>query len=143
MTKYHSIGYNPSQLVEKLFRENLVIGVGVAINHETLEALREFQTEGEPDFLTELIDAYLGDSPQRLISMKTALTQKDVGAFAKAAHALKGSSGNLGAEILSSLCLKGEQFGKKGDLLSAQDLFPKIEDEYQIVSSELTVLRRP
>jgi HPt (histidine-containing phosphotransfer) domain-containing protein len=118
-------------------------GDNVAINQETINALREYQTEGEPDFVTELIDAFLADSPQRLNSMKAALLNQNPLEFGKSAHGLKGSSGNLGADKLASLCFQGEVFGKNGNLSGASEQYSLIEAEFQIVIEELKSMRKP
>jgi HPt (histidine-containing phosphotransfer) domain-containing protein len=115
----------------------------VALNRQTIEALREFQTEGEPDFVTELVDAYIGDSPMRLQAMRDAMASQDESSFGKAAHGLKGSSGNLGAEKLAALCLQGEQFAKAGNMAGAQGIFSQIESEFLTVCAELKALRKP
>jgi HPt (histidine-containing phosphotransfer) domain-containing protein len=112
------------------------------LNMETLEALRAYQIEGDPDFLTELIDAYLSDAPVRIQAMQSALGQQDLSAFAKAAHALKGSSGNLGAETLARLCLQGEMAGRNQDLQQAQQAFLLIKEELVSASRDLNALRK-
>jgi HPt (histidine-containing phosphotransfer) domain-containing protein len=112
------------------------------LNLETLEALRAYQIEGDPDFLTELIDTYLTDAPTRILAMQTALDRQDLAAFAKAAHALKGSSGNLGAETLARICLQGEMAGRNQDLQQTQQAFLLIKDELASASRELNALRK-
>lgn len=115
----------------------------MSLNLETLEALRAYQIEGEPDFITELIDTYLADSPQRLQAMEDALKNQDLSAFAKAAHALKGSSGNLGAEALARTCLQGEMAGRNQDLVQAQLSLGLIRNEWNAAAGELKTLRKP
>jgi len=113
------------------------------VNLQTLEALRSFQEEGQPDFLTELIDTYLNDSPQRLENLRQAVTEGDMTAVSRAAHAWKGSSGNLGAENLSRLLYQIELAAKSGDNKAVSDSFWEAETEFQSVKKFLGDQRRP
>lgn len=114
---------------------------GQCLNMETIAALRSYQEDGQPDFLTELIDAYLDDSPQRLSNLHRAIENKDAEQAARVAHALKGSSGNLGAERLAGWMLKAEMAGKNGEVQKLQELLPSIQSEFDAVSLQLRALR--
>ncbi len=59
---------------------------------------------GEDDFLDVVIKGFILEGEQLLASMQEALLKKDYTAFKELAHALKGSSGNLGAEALFQVC---------------------------------------
>ena len=51
-----------------------------------------------------LLDAYLDDSERRMGEIGDALDSGDLERLRTAAHALKGSSANVGAEALAALC---------------------------------------
>jgi signal transduction histidine kinase/CheY-like chemotaxis protein len=53
------------------------------------------------DFLGELIETYLEDSPQRLAEMQRALAANDLDSLRRAAHSLKSNSHNFGALALA------------------------------------------
>ncbi len=116
---------------------------GMCLNMETIATLRSYQEEGQPDFLTELIDAYLEDSPRRLESLRLSIEVKDADQAARAAHALKGSSGNLGAESLTEWMHQAEIAGKNGDIQKVFEILPRIQSEFDIVRRTLLSLRRP
>jgi two-component system sensor histidine kinase RpfC len=59
---------------------------------------------GEGDFLDVVIKGFILEGEQLLAAMQEALLKKDYDAFKESAHALKGSSGNLGAEALFRVC---------------------------------------
>lgn len=64
------------------------------------------------EFVKELIDAYLDDSPVLINEMKTALQDNDAATFRRAAHTLKSSSASLGVLALSEISKELEQIGK-------------------------------
>ena len=110
-----------------------------AIDRTTLETLREFQDTGEPDIVAELIEIFLQDTPPRLAAIREALHRADAGEIASAAHALKGSSANLGALQMSALCLKIETLGRAGTVEGADSLLADLEAEFLRVRDALSV----
>ena len=56
------------------------------------------------DLLGELSVLFLADADERLVTLRRALQRDDAPAFAAAAHALGGSSANVGATELAILC---------------------------------------
>ena len=72
-----------------------------------MSVLREFedvQCEGEPDLIVELIDLYLADAPDQLLAMKDFVLKANQVSLKRTAHTLKGSSANLGANGMATLC---------------------------------------
>lgn len=67
------------------------------IDPAALESLRAL---GDESFLQEIIDIFLDDTPTRITELRTSLASGDQGTFARAAHSIKGSASNLGAEPL-------------------------------------------
>jgi len=103
------------------------------LDRKIINGLRELQAEGEPDFLTELIDLFLEDSGILMDEMKVGLESFDMGMVRQAAHTLKGSGGSLGASQLVNLCSEMESQARLGtpDSLNAQ--FQKLLKEYSLV----------
>ena len=66
-----------------------------------LEHIRE-ATMGDDEFLAELIDLFLNDTPAQLEALRKAVRTGDAERATSAAHRLRGSSGNMGAESLSA-----------------------------------------
>ena len=56
-----------------------------------------------PTFIPELIHGFLDDTEQLMSDMKMALREKRYGEFRDIAHAIKGSAGNVGAQVLYDL----------------------------------------
>lgn len=65
-----------------------------------LEQLREVMGDAYP----ELLKAYLEDAPRRISTISRAIEEDDLDRVAREAHAFKGSSSNMGARELVSLC---------------------------------------
>jgi CheY-like chemotaxis protein/HPt (histidine-containing phosphotransfer) domain-containing protein len=107
------------------------------IDEKVLEGLRELQAEGEPDFLTELIDIYLEDAGRLVEEMNGALAGGHGGTASRAAHTLKSSSGNMGAHTLSQMCLDLELAAKEGDLGVAQAIYGELAKEFILVKDRL------
>ncbi len=70
------------------------------------EALhRLFDVIGEnPDSLAELIESFLEEAPLLLVQMQGAADSRDRVVLGRAAHTLKSSARDFGADQLSSLC---------------------------------------
>ncbi len=99
------------------------------LDQETILSLKEIMGEE----FTDLIETYVRDSQQRLNECIVAMEKHDIEGLQFAAHALKGSSANLGAAGLANLCLQVEAATKTGDLTSAtaplnqiQSLYPEV-----------------
>jgi signal transduction histidine kinase/CheY-like chemotaxis protein len=74
-----------------------------AIDRKVLAGLKAIGG-GDNDFVHEMIDLFLEQSPRNLEVMRAALDVGDLPAVAKAAHNMKSSSAYLGARRLSELC---------------------------------------
>lgn len=65
-------------------------------------------TDGDPDEEKELLTLFFEQADISIHSLKDAIDNKDDEEWRKAAHKLKGSSANFGANPLSSLCKNAE-----------------------------------
>jgi len=82
------------------------------IDPAVIASLRELGGEDDPGLLTELIDMFLDDAPARMAEMRRALDEGDIDGIARAAHALKSSSANMGAMLFSKLCKEVEEMAR-------------------------------
>jgi signal transduction histidine kinase/CheY-like chemotaxis protein/HPt (histidine-containing phosphotransfer) domain-containing protein len=78
-----------------------------------LQEFRDYDDE-ELTMTREVIGLFLADTPQRLEAIEAAVAARDAQALATAAHALKGSAGNVGATALHKLAGKLEASAKEG-----------------------------
>jgi HPt (histidine-containing phosphotransfer) domain-containing protein len=96
---------------------------------------------GDTAFLTEMIDAYLADSPQLLADLREALNTEDAELLRRGAHSLKSNSENFGAHALAALARSLEELGKSGSLADAYNLTELAAAEYERVKGALEVAR--
>jgi CheY-like chemotaxis protein len=111
------------------------------VNPRVLENLRQLQEPGEPDIIAQLIDLFLSELPTKLAAVQQAIEHRDATRLTKAAHTLKGSSANMGAQRAARVCLELEQLGKAGDLTGAVDLFARLEKELESAREALAQVR--
>lgn len=107
----------------------------LSVDPSVLASLRDFQQAGEPDFVTELIDLFLRDTTWQLELVRTAVANNEVNEFRRLAHLVKGSSGNIGAKPLATLCDAMENNELPNG--AACSLLLELENEFELVSSLL------
>ena len=108
-----------------------------SIDAKVMGDLRALQTGAAPGFLAELIDIYLKESEQHVKKIRASFDGRDAHGLERAAHTLKGSSGNLGAKALSALCAELQAAGRSADWARAAELVPKVEAEHAAAAAEL------
>ncbi|HEX8618920.1 MAG TPA: response regulator [Thermoanaerobaculia bacterium] len=87
------------------------------------------------DFFREIADLYLADAPLRLAEIREAAARNDAAAAASAAHALKSSSGNVGAGTVRQACADVEAAGREGRI--DHEAIERLENAYSRVADEL------
>jgi CheY-like chemotaxis protein len=85
-----------------------------------LEEFREFDDE-ELSMTRAVVDLFLADAPARLAAIAAALAAGDAAALSVAAHALKGSAGNIGATAVMAHCARLEADTASGGLPADAD----------------------
>lgn len=115
--------------------------VSAAVDRQVLANLRELQEPDEPDFVVELIDHLLAETPVRLASIGEAIAAGNAQSLNRLAHSLKSSCGNLGAMHLSSLCQALERAGADNQLEPAPALLAQAHAEFERVKAALDLER--
>jgi HPt (histidine-containing phosphotransfer) domain-containing protein len=93
------------------------------------------------EFVGELIDTYLEDSPKQLEAMRDAIREEDASALVRPAHTLKSNSRNLGATALAELCAELEAGARRGDLSGASERVAAAEAAFAAARLELAGMR--
>jgi two-component system sensor histidine kinase/response regulator len=93
------------------------------------------------DFLVELIDVYLDDTPTRLAQLRQALDGGDAETMTREAHTLKSSSANVGAMTLSALAQQVELAGRNGRTGSVAGEIGRMSAIFARVKAILEALR--
>ena len=112
-----------------------------AVDLAVLASYEEAQIEGEPDFVVELIDLYLDEVPRLFDSLHTAIQNNDSTTAKRAAHSLRGSSGNLGVLQMAAIAGELEHLANPSGT-SATQLLQSLEIEFQRVKEILNAERQ-
>jgi CheY-like chemotaxis protein len=92
--------------------------------------------------LKEIAALFLENSPEYLSRIRQALADRDSRALGRAAHALKGSVGNLAARAAFKAASRLEEMGEKGDLAESQEAYAALEQEIERLRLALAAFRK-
>jgi CheY-like chemotaxis protein/HPt (histidine-containing phosphotransfer) domain-containing protein len=101
------------------------------INLDVLESLRELDASGGMDLAKELLRIFLETAPQCVAQVETSIITGDSKALGQAAHTLKSSTANVGAETLSNYYRELEKLGREGRIDEARQLVDRVRQEHQ------------
>ena len=104
------------------------------INQATLNELIQ---STDYDFVKDLIDTYLEDTPKMFGEMQQALSAHNPEAFRRAAHSLKSNSASFGAMHLSAQAKELEMLGKAGNLAEVGNRLASLAAEFDRVKEVL------
>ncbi len=105
-----------------------------AIDGDRIRQLRRLEEETDPGLVERLIDLFLRSSSTDVGAMRRAIEDGDRPGLSAAAHRLKGSCGNLGAEHLAALAHELES-------AAPEAAFDELDVQLQAVESELGKVR--
>ncbi|QBE67083.1 response regulator [Pseudoduganella lutea] len=111
---------------------------GCSINRRALEAIRGLSADKGEVLVQRVLHAFIDDTPIRLASLHEAIATSNAGALRKAAHSLKSSSANVGADMLAQLSREMEQLGRTDTTSGAAALLSTMEREFTAVRDTLT-----
>jgi HPt (histidine-containing phosphotransfer) domain-containing protein len=103
------------------------------IDSKILAGFRELEIEGEESILGKLIDVFIENTPRVLKEARGALATRMSPQLERAAHTLKGSCSNFGAERMRAACERLEISSREGNLENAASLLKEIENEFELV----------
>ncbi len=104
------------------------------IDQATMNDLKE--TVGA-DFVIELIDAYLQETPSLIEGLQRSLAGQDAVAFTRAAHSIKSSSASLGLLAFSAQAKELEMLGKESRLADARPKVDSLCTAFDLVQKRL------
>lgn len=120
--------------VENSLRE---AGASSVVDLSLLATFRDLGGDEGPNILGQLIEVFLENSPKVLTEAREALESQSSPQLAHAAHTLKGSCSNFGAERLREACANLEQQANGGELNLARASLDKVEKEFNFVRMAL------
>ena len=102
----------------------------VVLDRAQFDHLCELQDDDDQDFIRDLIDLFLAETPRRLGEISAARAGKDMRALAQIAHTVKGAAANFGARALQTRCQQIEVLARAGKLADVDVLLSRLEEEY-------------
>ncbi len=95
---------------------------------------------GDVDLLREIAALFIEDCPRALAELRRAVEQRDASKIENAAHALKGSVANFGAQVAVDAAFRLEQMGRTGKLRESAEALGSLERALSTVCAELAAL---
>ena len=111
----------PAAMTGRIFDPHIVAG------------FREMGADEGGQLLDSLIETFLENTPQVIAAAREALARRAVAELERAAHTLKGSSSNFGAERMGAACAELERAAHDGALGGAVAMIDAIETEFASV----------
>jgi HPt (histidine-containing phosphotransfer) domain-containing protein len=113
-----------------------------AVDMELLNAFEELQLDDGSDLIVELIDLYLQELPQRVTKIREVSIETEWVLLKRAAHNLRGSSGNLGVRHVAEICEKLERMDDHDSPQTVADLVRLLEYESDRAGASLAAVRQ-
>ncbi len=95
---------------------------------------------GDLELLQELAQLFLDDYPKVMGELKKAIVSRDPELVERAAHTLKGSVSNFGADHVFDAALRLETLGRNEDLATVEPAFAQLETTLAALRPELIEL---
>ena len=109
--------------------------------HQFDEAVALSRVGGDSDLLKEIVELFLGDYPNTLEKIRSAVSARDAVALEHHAHSLKGSVSTFGAQNVFDAALELERKGRCCDLTGAEDGLGQLEWALGALRPELETLQ--
>jgi PAS domain S-box-containing protein len=119
--------------MREIEKEIVETGGAATIDPNIIAGFREMDIEGEESILGKLIDVFIENTPRVIEEARVALASNMSPQLERAAHTLKGSCSNFGAERMRMVCERLEVLAHEGDLEHARELIAQVEKEFQYV----------
>jgi two-component system, sensor histidine kinase and response regulator len=113
-----------------------------AVDAARLDELAELGDEEDPEWLASILEKFVEDAASRIVKLVVASESADAAQLGQVAHALKGSSGNIGAAGMVATCQQLQALGKSGSVQGAGDLIAALEKEFARVRTALGSYRQ-
>jgi two-component system sensor histidine kinase/response regulator len=108
-----------------------------ALCEETLQSLKELGSTIGDSFFPELIEAFERDATCHLGALRSASASGDTRRLREEAHALKGASCTIGAQVMGGICQQLENLGIAQNAEGAAELIVRLEREFDRVKNQL------
>jgi HPt (histidine-containing phosphotransfer) domain-containing protein len=96
-----------------------------------VEEMRLLQMEGEPDFVEEMVDLFVKETPSLIEAIRRSVAASNSEGLRRAAHTLKGNCNSIGATRMGALALDLERIGRGELVQDAGAIFAELESEFE------------
>jgi HPt (histidine-containing phosphotransfer) domain-containing protein len=103
--------------------------------------LAKLERLGGRDLVTQLIDSFTTQGPERRQVLSQAASGGDLRALADVAHLLVAGAGQLGAAALSEQAQRAEEAARRGDLAEVQALAARLLSTFDASLAALAAAR--
>ncbi len=117
-------------------------GMESVLDPAMLADLRQLEDEGAGSIVEELIDSFLANTPGRLVTIRGEVAAGRADRVRFLAHALKGSSGVLGACRLADACGGLEEHACSGLDGRSHEYLDRLDWEFERARAELVAMRQ-
>ena len=107
------------------------------LDQSVIESLRQLTPPGEPDVLAQVLQLFLQEVPPRIDRLRNAWIARDIEEVHRAAHSLKGSAGNIGAQRLFAVCRQLDDRQQPADSAATAALVNALNVEFGKVEAEI------
>jgi two-component system, sensor histidine kinase and response regulator len=109
----------------------------MVLDRSAVDAVLEASGEGAAEFFASLTEVYLRDARERVELLRAAAARGDAAALAETAHALKGSSANLGVKRVECLSRRIEALGRSDTVDGAREMIAVLSAEVEAGAAAL------
>ena len=110
------------------------------LNQAQISFIRNLDPENGDKLLKKILQTFLDTSIDLIKQIEEAVINQNAEDLCLAAHSLKSSSANIGAEGLSIIAQKMELCGKSCELNQAGPLLNNLQQQYQHATTEIKKL---
>lgn len=110
---------------------------GPAIDRASLDQINDLDPNQNGELLNNIIDTYCENAEVLILELMEAAKGNDLDTAVRAAHSLKSSSANVGAQRLAALCRSMERHGREGDISGILENLDPAWTEYETAIDEL------
>ena len=92
----------------------------------------------DEELLLEMGGILLGQLPEDVAELQSAVRAEDAGRINRAAHRIKGAIASLGGGVVAASALRIERAGGAGDVAAARETLPAFEREIELFRTQLS-----
>jgi len=141
VTRMHEAGQVADALPHKAGARHTDLQNTQIVRFATLESIVALDPSSGEGLLSRLLGMYEGNSAELINEVLETFAAGNASGLARAAHALKSSSGNVGAERLSGLCKQIESAARANDLAAIEAQVETLPSEHAMVLEKLSDYR--